>query len=92
MNLSDSLIFAALGTAMETLPKIFPSWFPHGGTDLASNRALWLEFMGAVQIALGSAAVLATHVLPLLRRGLSIAPTGEPAMAPENAIRSLTAR
>ena len=77
MNALNSLIFAALGVAMEMLPKAFPALFPHSGADSASARALWLDVMGAVQVFLGLGYILRVHVLPFVARIVAIAPTGE---------------
>jgi hypothetical protein len=64
MNALNAILFAALGSAMEVLPKFFPSWFPPTGSDQSSTRALWLSLMGAVQIALGVGFVVRAHVIP----------------------------
>jgi hypothetical protein len=64
MNALNAILFAALGSAMEALPKLFPSWFPPTGSDQSSARALWLSLMGVVQIALGTGFILRAHVVP----------------------------
>jgi hypothetical protein len=74
MNDSNALIFSLIGTAMELLPKAFPSWFPPTGCDQSSARALWLCVMGAVQIGLGLAHFFRAHAVPAAARILSAVP------------------
>jgi hypothetical protein len=76
MNDSDALIFGLIGSAMELLPRAFPSWFPPTGCDQSSARALWLCVMGAVQIGLGSAHLLHAHIHPAAIRILAAIPAG----------------
>lgn len=68
MNALNALLFAALGSAMEALPRMFPSWFPPTGSDQSSTRALWLATMGAVQITIGLGFVINAHFVPLFFR------------------------
>ena len=68
MNATNALAFAILGSLMEILPRVFPSWFPPSGSDAASCRALWLVVMGAVQITLGVGFLATAHAYPLLAR------------------------
>lgn len=77
MNALNALVFAALGTAMEVLPKAFPSWFPHVGADSANARALWLDLMGAVQILLGLGFIVWFHAIPTAARIVAMVPAGE---------------
>jgi hypothetical protein len=77
MNALNSIVFAALGSAMEALPRIFPSWFPPSGSDQSSTRALWLATMGAVQITIGLGFVVRAHFVPLVVRIFSTARTSE---------------
>jgi hypothetical protein len=67
MNSIDSILFMILGAALEAIPRMFPGSFPHVGSDIGNSRALWLEFMGAVQIGLGISGFLSLRVLPALR-------------------------
>jgi hypothetical protein len=78
MNAINALIFAVLGSAMEILPRAFPSLFPHYGSDQSSARALWLAVMGAVQITLGVGIVLTSHLFPAVTRLFAVAPSREP--------------
>jgi len=77
MNDLNALIFGLFGTSMELLPRAFPSWFPPTGADQASARALWLEVMGAVQIALGAGYMLRAYFVPGVLRIFSAAPAGD---------------
>jgi hypothetical protein len=77
MNALNALAFAALGSVMEILPKMFPSWFPPTGSDQWSTRAVWLGLMGAVQITLGVGFIVRAHVVPFLFSIVSSAPAAE---------------
>jgi hypothetical protein len=74
MNALNAIFFTALGSVMEILPRVFPSWFPQTGADQASTRALWLAFMGGVQIAVGVGFIVRAHAVPFIYRILSAAP------------------
>jgi len=91
MNAANALIFAVLGSVMEMLPMAFPSWFPPSGSDQASARALWLSFMGAVQITVGFGFVVRFYVVPFGFRLLSLVPTESGSLALPNA-RSVSGR
>ena len=78
MNLPNAFAFAALGWVMEMLPKAFPSWFSHTGSDGANARALWLSVMGYLQLLLGLGHILRTQVWPSVSSLVSLAPSGEP--------------
>jgi hypothetical protein len=91
MNAVNALIFAALGSVMEVLPAAFPSWFPPSGSDQASARALWLSFMGAVQISIGLGVIVRFQVLPFALRLLAMVPRESGTLALPNA-RSVTGR
>jgi hypothetical protein len=77
MNDLDALIFALLGSVMEFLPIVFPSWFPRSGADQSSARALWLGVMGATQVAIGAGYVIRAHVVPAVIRMFSATPGGD---------------
>ena len=77
MNAFNALIFALIGTVMEFLPGAFPSWFPRTGADYSSAHALWLGFMGAVQIGLGAGYIVRAHVVSLAVRVLSTGPAAD---------------
>ena len=68
MNANNALIFAALGSAMEFVPRVIPSIFPHSGADEYSCRALWLQLMGAVQITVGAGFIGLNNVAPVATR------------------------
>jgi hypothetical protein len=91
MNAANALVFAILGSVMEMLPRAFPSLFPHSGPDQASARALWLSFMGALQVTVGVGFVVRYHVVPSALRLLSHVPTGSGSLALPSA-RSVTGR
>jgi hypothetical protein len=74
MNVLNALIFAALGSVMEIVPRAFPSFFPPSGADQASGRALWLALMGGVQLALGLGFIFRTQILPVALRIISTVP------------------
>jgi hypothetical protein len=77
MNAQNALVFTLLGSVMEFLPVLFPSWFPRNCADRESTRAIWLGVMGATQIALGVGFVVWAHVVPSVMRIFSSAPAGE---------------
>jgi hypothetical protein len=92
MNALNAIVFAALGSVMEALPRLFPSWFPPTGSDQSSSRALWLALMGAVQITIGFGFIVRAHLVPVFARVFSTAPATEPgALALPNA-RAVTLR
>ena len=64
MNILNALCLAALGWFMEMLPKAFPSHFPSSGGDGSNGRAVWLAFMGSVEMTLGLGYLFRTQVLP----------------------------
>jgi hypothetical protein len=78
MNIINALVFSAIGSLMEILPRVFPSWFPVTHADQASCRALWLDLMGVVQMTLGLGYLLRTHVAPAALRVLSPEREAEP--------------
>jgi hypothetical protein len=65
MNALNAILFATFGVAMEFLPKVFPSWFPHTSADSTSARALWLNVMGFVQLGLGLGYIFRAYLVPL---------------------------
>ncbi len=92
MNALNAIVFAALGSAMEALPRIFPSWFPPTGSDQSSTRALWLATMGAVQITIGFGFVIRAHVLPLVTRVFTSARATESGTLALPSARGVTTR
>jgi hypothetical protein len=92
MNASNALIFAALGSVMELLPRVFPSWFTHTGADEQSCRALWLSIMGAVQLTLGLGLVIRSHIFPAVSRIFVSAPAQEPGTLALPNPRAVTSR
>jgi hypothetical protein len=92
MNVPNALAFAALGWVMEMLPKAFPSWFPHNGSDGANTRALWLGVMGYLQLMLGLGHILHSQVWPSVIRLVSLVPSGEPGALPLPSPRGVTPR
>jgi phosphate/sulfate permease len=81
MNALNALVFAAVGSAMELLPRLCPSLFPHGAAAETSSRALWVLVMGAVQIVIGLGFLFWSRVLPLSYRLVSAAHASHPALA-----------
>jgi hypothetical protein len=92
MNLINALTFSAIGSLMEILPRVFPSWFPPTHADHASCQALWLDLMGAVQVALGVGYMLRAHVAPVVVRILSPGRDGEPGALALPSPRGVTGR
>jgi hypothetical protein len=92
MNATNALAFAALGSLMELLPRVFPSWFPPTGADESSCRALWLAVMGATQITLGLGFLLTVHALPSFRRLFVRMPSTEAGTLVLPASRGITVR
>ena len=92
MNALNALLFSLFGAAMEILPAALPSMFPRECADQASTRALWLGFMGALQIALGVGYMAGAHAVPFIARLIAAAPAGglEPAALP--AVRGMPGR
>jgi len=77
VNGPNALIFALLGTAMGLLPALAPSWFPPNGADGTSARALWLDTMGAVQVALGLGHLVGARFVPAALRVLRAIPASD---------------
>ncbi|HEY5227987.1 MAG TPA: hypothetical protein VIJ19_05565 [Opitutaceae bacterium] len=77
MNANNALLFAAFGSIMEIVPRVFPSLFPHCGADEFSCRSLWLQLMGAVQITIGAGFIGLNYVAPLAGRIFSRGRTQE---------------
>ena len=92
MNTINALIFAALGTAMEMIPRAFPAWFPPTGSDQASTRALWLALMGWVQVTIALGFIIQMHVFPLALRLLALVTGAHPIAAPLPSGRTVTTR
>jgi hypothetical protein len=92
MNLPNAFVFASLGWIMEMIPKAFPSWFPHTGSDGANSRALWLALMGVFQMALGIGFIVRVHVVPVVVRLVALVPSGETAALPLASHRGITLR
>ena len=88
MNAHNAWGFFSFGLVMGLLPVLAPAWFPPIGIDGSSGRALWLELMGAVQVALGGLRVLQDLALPALARWLALAPSP---LAPMMAFAARTA-
>jgi hypothetical protein len=92
MNANNALIFAALGSLMEFVPKAFPSVFPHCGADEFSCRALWLQAMGAVQITIGTGFLILNYAVPFAFRIVSKTRSRESGAIALPAARSATGR
>jgi hypothetical protein len=92
MNSLNALIFALMGTVMEILPLVFPSWFPKTCGDQSSSRALWMCLMGGMQISLGAGFVLRAHVLPVFVRVVSSDRQGGAVSLPLPSARAVVVR
>jgi hypothetical protein len=71
MNSLNAFAFAALGLAMRVAPWAFPALFPHSGANESSTSALWMAFMGAMQVGIGVAYLARAHAFPLVARLIS---------------------
>lgn len=85
MTIRDAWGFLLFGLMMGCLPMIAPAWFVPTGIDGASTRALWLEFMGLVQTAIGGGRVLWQLAVPALVRWLTYVPQTMAPVVPFNA-------
>jgi hypothetical protein len=90
MNALNALLFALLGFAMESLPHLFPTWFPRNCADRDSTQALWLAFVGGTQVAIGAAFIGWVHILPALARAIRTSPAGEAGTLPLPVARGMT--
>ena len=68
MNSSNSFGYMLVGVVLVMWPMLAPEGFPPTGFDGTSTRALWLEVMGAAQMAIGIATLLQTWVHRLAGR------------------------
>jgi hypothetical protein len=92
MNALNAIVFAALGSLMEVLPKAFPSWFPPTGSNEYSDRVLWLAVMGAVQVAIGAGFLVRSVVLPVVYRLLAGNPANQSGSLALPSTRGVTVR
>jgi hypothetical protein len=70
MNAANATVFALIGTAMEIIPRAFPLWLSGGLPGDSRVSALWLLFMGLVQMVLAATYFVRVRVIPwLARRG-----------------------
>lgn len=74
MNTRNAWGFLSLGLVMGFLPSLVPAWLPPTGIDGSSARAMWLQAMGVVQIALGGAGVLGQLAVPAVIDWLAFVP------------------
>ena len=91
MNALNAIVFAALGSAMEALPRMFPSLFPPTGSDESSTRALWLSTMGVVQLAIGIGFIFRVYLVPLIHRIFSTARAANAGTLALPSVRGMTA-
>jgi hypothetical protein len=54
MNSGNAIGFVVLGAVMSALPHLAPGLCPATGFDGTSTRAVWLQLMGFLQVALGT--------------------------------------
>jgi hypothetical protein len=59
MNFTNAVGFVVFGITSLLLPRIVPAWFAQLAVDGSSTRALWVQFMGFVQLGIGIAQVFA---------------------------------
>ena len=83
MNTGNAFGFVLFGATMWFLPTVAPEMFPRNSLDGSSARALWLQVMGLVQVAMGAAFVLQMEIWPRVSRWLSTAPAMEPVWSHE---------
>jgi hypothetical protein len=88
MNTGNAIGFVGLGALMWILPLVLPGWFPPLAIDGTSTRALWLESMGVVQLAIGLSYLTRHCVVPAVLHWLAAAPAEwSDAPVPDNAAR-----
>ena len=59
------------GVLMKSLPVLAPSWFPGTGSDGTSASAIWLDWMGRIEVLLGSYYLVKTQLFKSLQRAAS---------------------
>lgn len=57
MTFANAVGFVVFGITSLLLPRIAPAWFANLAVDGSSTRALWVQFMGFVQLGIGLAQV-----------------------------------
>ena len=82
MNPIHAGVFCLLGAGMFALPGFFPGWF--AGTN---TSALWLQFTGGVNAAIGAGWLLVARVVPAVVRALAWRPVLPPVLAPAQLLR-----
>jgi len=68
MNVKNALGFLFVGLAMKALPGLSPDWFPPTGADGTSASAIWLIWMGRIEILVGGWYLFKHQARQTLRR------------------------
>ncbi|WP_438479895.1 hypothetical protein [Oleiharenicola lentus] len=63
---------------MQMLPALFPDKFPSSSLSAENTSALWIRFMGLVNVTFGTLFILNLQVLPFLVRVLAWRPQAIP--------------
>jgi hypothetical protein len=74
MNARNALVFLFVGVAMRALPGLSPDWFPPTGADGTSASAIWLTWMGRIEIVVGGWYLLKHQARQSFRRLAATAP------------------
>lgn len=82
MNTGNAFAFCLSGLGMWVLPQVAPEFFARHAIDGSSTRALWLQVMACVHVAVGAVYLFRSGLLPWLAAGFSRATTARPALAP----------
>src|SRR5688500_2840565 len=95
MNTGNASGFLLFGVVMWILPDVAPDLFPRQSVDGSSARALWVQVMGLVQLAIGFGFLVQLAVWPRLTRWLATEPAMEPVWTrdpvPANAMAAMAA-
>ena len=78
MNKGNASGFLLFGMVMWILPDVAPAMFPRNGLDGSSTRALWLQAMSVVHLAVGAGFLMHLGVWPRVLKWLSTQPAPEP--------------
>jgi len=64
MNKGNASGFLLFGAVMWMLPAVAPEMFPRNGLDGSSTRALWMQVMSVVHLAVGVGLLMHLEVWP----------------------------
>ncbi len=88
MTTPNAFGFLLLGLLLLLLPSTVPDWFPpNHALDGSNTSALWLEFMGWVNDAIGAWFAWCNELLPRAERALAWRPQSREEFAPGQILR-----